>query len=175
MANLDSILKSRVITFLTQVCIFKAMFFPVAMYGCDSWTIKNAECWRIDALVLLCWSRLLGVPWTVRKSNQSIKEMSPEYSLGGLMLNLKLQYFGHLMWRTVSLEKTLIMRKIEGRSWRGQQRMRWLDFITNSMDMNLSKLWELVKERETWYAAFHAISRSQIRLSDWTDCLLYEW
>ena len=174
MANLDSILKSRVITFLTKVCIFKAMVFPVAMYGCDSWTIKNAECWRIDALVLSCWRRLLGVPLTVRKSHQPIKEMSPEYSLGGLMLKLKLQYFDHLIQRTVSLEKTLIMRKIEHRSWRGQQRMRWLDFITNSIDMNLSKLWELVKERETWHAALHAISKSQTRLCDWTDCLLYK-
>ena len=170
MANLDSILKSRDNTLLTKVCIFKATVFPVFMYGCDIWTIKNTERWRIGTLVLLCWRRLFGVPWTARKLNQSIKKMSPEYSFEELMLKLKLQHFGHLMWRTVSLEKTLILRKIEGRYWRGQQKMRWLNFITNSMDMNLIKLWELVK-RETWHAVLHGITKSQ---QDWatelTDC-----
>ena len=141
MANLDGILKSRDITLPTKFCLVKGLVFPVVMYGCESWTIKKAQCWRIDAFELWCWRRLLRVPWTARRSNYSIlKEISPEYSLGGLMLKLKLQYFGHLMWRTDSLEKTLMVGKIDGRNRRGQQRIRCLDGITNSVDMNLSKL-----------------------------------
>ena len=141
MTNLDGIFKSRDITLSTKVCLVKAMVFPVVMYGCESWTVKKAECWRIDAFELWCWSRLLSVPWTSRRSSQSIwKEISPEYSLKGLMLKLKLQCFGHLIWRTDSLEKTLVLGKIEGRWRRGRQRIRWLDGITDLMDMNLSKL-----------------------------------
>ena len=169
MTNLDSILKSRDITSVTKVHLVKAIVFPIVMYGCESWTIKKTEHWRIDAFELWCWRRLLRDPWTARRSNQSIlKEISPEYSLEGLMLKLKLQYFGHVMWRTDSLEETLMLRKTEAKR-RGPQRMRWLDDVTNLMHMCSSKLRVLVIEREAWCAAVHGVTKSQTRLSDWTE------
>ena len=176
MTNLDGILKSRDIILPTKACLVKAMVFPVVMYGCESWTVKKAEPRIIDAFEVWCWRRLLRVPWPARRSHQSIlKEISPEYSLEGLMLKLKLQYFGHLMWRTDSLVETLMLGKIEGRRRRGWQRMRWLDGAADSIDMSVSKLRVLVMNRQAWRAAVHGVAKSWTQLSDWTELSSLKW
>ena len=171
MINLDSVLKSRGITLLTKVCIVKAIVLPVVMYRCESWTVKKAEYQRINAFDLWCWRRLLRVTWTAERSNQSVlKEINPDSSLEGLMLKLKLQYFGHLIWRADSLGKTLMLGKTEGKRRSGQQRVRWLDSITDSMDMSLSKRWEIVKDREAWRAAVHGVAKSRTWLNNNKGC-----